>query len=172
MTNEHEAKVIGRNLSISTKQTIEIANLIRGKNLVKTKELLERVIKKEKAVPYRRFNMDTGHRKGNVGPGRYPVKASKEMLMLLNSLEANAQNKGLDVDALYIKTIMPNKGSTVWHYGRHRRRQAKTTNIEIVAEEKEEEKRARKKAEKKEEPKKEIKEEKKETKEKIKEDKK
>lgn len=144
MTNEHEAKVIGRNLSISTKQTIEIANLIRGKNLVKTKELLERVIKKEKAVPYRRFNMDTGHRKGNVGPGRYPVKASKEMLMLLNSLEANAQNKGLDVDALYIKTIMPNKGSTVWHYGRHRRRQAKTTNIEIVAEEKEEEKESKK----------------------------
>ncbi len=153
MTNEHEAKVVGRNLQVSTKQVIEIANYIRGRNLVKTKELLEKVTKKQMAIPYRRFNMDTGHRKGGIGPGRYPVKASKEILMLLNSLEANAQNKGLDVDALYIKTIIPNKGNTIWHYGRHRRRQAKTTHIEIIAEEKEEEKKARKKTEKKEEKK-------------------
>jgi len=144
MTNEHEAKVAGRNMPISTKQTIEIANFIRGKNLMKSKEMLAKVITKEKAVPYGRFNMDTGHRKGNVGPGRYPVKASKEILNLLDSLEANAQNKGLDVDALYIKTIIPNQGATVWHYGRQRRRQAKRTNIEIIAEEKEEEKKKRK----------------------------
>ncbi|MEM4244807.1 MAG: 50S ribosomal protein L22 [Candidatus Nanoarchaeia archaeon] len=153
MTSEHEAKVVGRNLQVSTKQVIEIANQIRGKNLIKTKQMLERVVKKQLAIPYRRFNMDTGHRKGKMGPGRYPVKASKEILMLLESLEANAQNKGLDVDTLYIRTIIPNKGNTVWHYGRHRRRQAKTTHIEIIAEEKEEEKKITKKIEKKEEKK-------------------
>ncbi|MFH1210914.1 MAG: 50S ribosomal protein L22 [archaeon] len=153
MTNEHEAKVVGRNMSISTKQTIEIVNFIRGRNLAKAKEILEKVMQKKIAVPYKRFNMDTGHRKGKIGPGRYPIKASKEILMLLNSLEANAQNKGLDVDALYLKTIIPNQGSTSWHYGRHRRRQAKRTHLEIIAEEKEEAKKARKKTEKKEQPK-------------------
>jgi large subunit ribosomal protein L22 len=153
MTNEHEAKVVGRNMSISTKQTIEIVNFIRGRNLAKAKEILEKVMQKKIAVPYKRFNMDTGHRKGKIGPGRYPIKASKEILMLLNSLEANAQNKGLDVDALYLKTIIPNQGGTSWHYGRHRRRQAKRTHLEIVAEEKEEAKKARKKTEKKEQPK-------------------
>lgn len=147
MSEEHTAKVIGRNLQVSRKQTIEIANHIRGKNLVKTKEILAKVITKERAVPYRRFNMDTGHRRGGIGPGRYPVKASEHILELLESLEANAQNKGLDVDALYIKRIITNKGSTTWHYGRHRRRKAKRTHIEIIAEEKEEEKK-RKKTEK------------------------
>ncbi len=160
MADEHTAKVVGRNMPVSTKQTIEIANYIRGKNLLKTKEVLRKVIRKETAVPYRRFNMDTGHRKGNVGPGRYPVKASKEILLLLESLESNAQNKGLDVDTLYLKTIIPNQGPTTWHYGRHRRRQAKRTNIEIIAEEKEEAK--KKKPEGKQgKPKKEMKEDKK-----------
>ncbi len=154
---EHEAKTVGRNLAISTKQAIEIANHIRGKNLLKVKEILTRVIAKKQAVPYRRFNMDTGHRKGKVGPGRYPIKASKEILMLLESLEANAQNKGLDVEAMYIKTIIPNKGPTSWHYGRHRRRQAKRTHLEIIAEEKEEEKKKRKQETKKEKPKEETK---------------
>jgi large subunit ribosomal protein L22 len=153
MTEEHTAKVIGRNLSISTKQTIEIANHIRGRNLLQAKEILSKVMTKKHAVPYRRFNMDTGHRKGKVGPGRYPIKASKEIIMLLESLEANAQNKGLDIDALYIKTIIPNQGVTSWRYGRHRRRQTRRTNLEIIAEEKEEEKKTKRKTEKKEEKK-------------------
>lgn len=143
------ARVIGRNLAISTKQTIEIANHIRGKNLQKTKEELKKVMEKKKAVPYRRFNMDTGHRKGKVGPGRYPGKASKVILELLESLESNAQYKGLEINALYIKEIIPNKGNTGWHYGRHRRRQTKRTHLEIVAEEREEEKKKRKTKEEK-----------------------
>jgi len=157
MTDENQAKVVGRNLQVSTKQTIEIANHIRGKNLLKAKDILAKVIAQKQAIPYRRFNMDTGHRKGKIGAGRYPIKASKEILMLLESLEANAQNKGLDVDALYIKTIIPNVGPTSWRYGRHRRRQAKRTHLEIIAEEKEEDKK-KKRAEKKEKPKEEPKE--------------
>lgn len=136
-------------MPISTKHAIEICNFIRGKNLLQSKGFLEKVLQKKKAVPFRRFNRDMGHRPGSVGPGRYPQKASSIILKLLESLEVNAQNKGLDTATLYLKTVVPNKGSNVWHYGRQKRRRMKLTHIFMLAEEK-----AEKKEEKKEEKKK------------------
>ena len=47
----------------------------------------------------------------------------------------NAQNKGLDTEALFISEIIANKGSSQWRYGRQRRRQMKRTNLKIVVEE-------------------------------------
>ncbi|MDP4012762.1 MAG: 50S ribosomal protein L22 [Candidatus Nanoarchaeia archaeon] len=133
MTNAHEAKVTARSMPVSTKHVIEISNYIRGKNVQKSKEFLENVLKMKSAVPMRRYR-SAGHRKGKVGPGRYPQKATKEVLRLLKNLESNAQNKGLEVGALYIKTIIPNLGETIPRYGRNRG-QAKRTHLEIVAEE-------------------------------------
>jgi len=144
---ENSATVNGKDMPISTKHAIEICNFIRGKNLLKCKEYLERVLEKKKAIPFKRYNRDMGHRPGSVGPGRYPNKASRLILDLLESLEVNAQNKGLDTATLYLKTVVPNKGSNVWHYGRQRRRRMKLTHIFMLAEEKVE-----KKEEKKEKP--------------------
>ncbi len=132
---ETVAKVIGRNLSISTKQAAEICKFIRGKPVKKSKELLSKVAEGKLAVPFTRFNRDMGHRKGKIAAGRYPKRASLEIIKLLNSLEANAQNKGLDSNSIYIKKIVANKASTPWHFGRLRRRKMKRTHIEIVAEE-------------------------------------
>lgn len=129
------AKVTGRDLSISTKQSVEICKFIRGKSIKKSKELLEKVINGELAVPFTRFNRDMGHKKGKIAAGRYPNKASSELLKLINSLEANAQNKGLDSNSLYIKKIVANRASQPWHFGRLRRRKMKRTHIEITAEE-------------------------------------
>src|SRR3989344_1968617 len=120
MTNENQAKVVGSNLPISTKHTIEISNFIRHMNIQQAKELLQRVIEKKQAIPFKRFNRDTGHRKGKIAAGRYPVSASKEILALLNSLESNAQDKGLNTNYLYLTTIIPNKASNTYHYGRQR----------------------------------------------------
>jgi len=131
---EHMAKVTGSSLPISTKKSIEVCNFIRFKDLNKAKDFLNKVISLEAAVPFKRFNADTGHKTG-IGPGRYPVKTSEEIVKLLESVEANAQFKGLDTSKLIIKHICANQASKSWHYGRQRKRKMKRTNIDIIVEE-------------------------------------
>ncbi|MFH1455530.1 MAG: 50S ribosomal protein L22 [archaeon] len=132
--NDNTAKVLGRNLPISTKQSIEIGTFIKGKTIAKAKIMLANVIAKKVAVPFTRFNKDMGHKKGNIAAGRYPINASTEVLNLLNSAESNAANKGLGSD-LFIKMFVANQGTGQWHYGRQRRRRMKRTHIEIIVEE-------------------------------------
>lgn len=133
-SEENIAKVNARSMPISTKQAIEISNFIRGKKVEEAIKLLEGVVKKDIAVPFRRFSGDVGHKR-KIGAGRYPEKASKEIIRLLNSLNANAQFKGLNTSNLVIKKICANKASSMWHYGRKMRRKMKRTNIEIIAKE-------------------------------------
>lgn len=139
---EHMAKAIGRGLPISTKHAVEICSFIRNKNLGKAKEILGGVIEKKQAIPFRRFKQ-VGHKK-EIGPGRYPKKASQQLLKLLNAIEVNAQFKGLDISSLVIKSIVANKAAKMWHYGRKRRRKMKRTHIEVIAEEKPTEKKGKK----------------------------
>ncbi|MFH0752168.1 MAG: 50S ribosomal protein L22 [archaeon] len=150
MKNAHIATAKGTNIPISRKNSIEIASFIRGKDVSKIKKTLENVLKEKTAVPFKRFNKDRGHKKGPIAAGRFPKKATKEILKLIESAEANAQNKGLNSESLTLSTIVVNKGTTQWRHGRQRRRQRKMCHIEVTVEEKEE----KKKATKKEEPKK------------------
>jgi len=128
------AKAVGRSMPVSTKQAIEICNTIRKMPLAKAKRLLDEVSRKKIAIKFRRFTEGAGHKPG-IGAGKYPVKASKEMLALLESAEANAQFKGLNTGSLVIKHISAQDGGNVWRYGRRRRRRMKRTHIEIVLEE-------------------------------------
>lgn len=134
-TTEHQAIVNGRNLPISTKHAIEIAKFIKGKSIQKSKALLEHVVQKKIAVPFTRFKRDMGHKPGRMAAGRYPEKASQHFITLLDSLESNALNKGLDTESLIITTIIPNKASRPWHPGRQRRTKMKRTHVTILAEE-------------------------------------
>ncbi|MBW2993412.1 50S ribosomal protein L22 [Candidatus Woesearchaeota archaeon] len=145
MTDEHTARINGKSLPISTKQSIEICNFIRGKNLEKAKELLREVIKHKRAIPYKRFGGDVGHKKGKIAAGRYPENACKAILNLLEGVEANAQFKGLNTSNLIISYICPNKASRPWHYGRQRRRKMKRTHIDIIVKETAEKKVAKEK---------------------------
>jgi len=158
--NEHRARAVGLLMPISTKQSIEICRLIRGKNIQKAKKILNEAKDMKKPIPYTRFTEGAGHKHG-IGPGKYPVKACNEILRLVNLVEANAQHKGLDTSSLEIIHICAKKGPKSWHYGRQSRIAMKRTHVEIVVEEKE-----IKKKEVKKEQSKEIKkqEEKKETK--------
>ena len=142
---EHSAKSKGNALSVSTKHCIEICSYIRKKNLQKAKELLQLTIEKKKPVPFKRFVGDVGHRKGKLAAGRYPVKACREILKILNSVEANAQFKGLNTSNLIISHICANRASIPWRYGRKIRRKSKRTNVEVVVEESVEKKKAAKK---------------------------
>lgn len=134
---ENMARVAGKSLPISTKFSVEICNFIRKKTTSDAKEMLKRVIERKQAVPFRIFNKDLSHKR-KIGPGRYPRNAAIEIIKLLESVEANAQFKGMNTSKLIITHINANLASRPWHAGRKRRRKTKRTNIEIVVEEKKE----------------------------------
>ncbi|MFH1209567.1 MAG: uL22 family ribosomal protein, partial [archaeon] len=114
----------------------------------KAKNILERVIQKKQAIPYRVYNKSIPHRKGNMATGRYPIKTSSIILKLLNSAEKNAQNKGL-LSKLYICAIYANKGPKQFHYSRHRGRVMKRTHLTIILKEKLQQKKSAKQTEEK-----------------------
>jgi large subunit ribosomal protein L22 len=120
--------------SVSTKHCVEIASHLRGRNIAAAKRILNDAIAVKRAIPFKRYNDNIGHKKG-IGPGRYACKASEEVLRTLAVCEANAQNKGLSTGKLRIKHISANLASRPWHYGRQRRRRMKRSHIEIVLEE-------------------------------------
>ena len=110
---EHSARAMALDLPISTKQSIEICSAIRSKPLEKAKEILKRVIKLKTPIPFKRFKLNVGHKRGPLAAGRYPIKASEYILKLLNQVETNAQDKGLNTDNLVIKHIKADYGSRI-----------------------------------------------------------
>lgn len=132
MTDEHTATASINNVPISTKQSVEICSAVRNKSLAKAKAFLRRVISKEEPVPYKRFKMNVGHKPGNIAAGRYPAKSAKAILVLLNAVESNAEDKGLDKEKLYVQTIMANKASRGYRPGRTRGIKARNTHVKII----------------------------------------
>jgi len=130
-----EAIANGASLKISTKQSVEICRLIRNKSIEKAKAILERVIEKKQAVPYLRYNKEIPHRKGSMMTGRYPIKASKEILKIIKNAEANAANRGMPSN-LTISHISAHKGASTPRYGRKIGREGKNTHIKITVSEK------------------------------------
>ena len=131
---ENMAKVFGRALPISTKFCIEICNFIREMGTSNAKKILQDVVDGKRAVPFKIFNDGLSHKR-KIGPGRYPIKATTEIIGLIESAEANAQFKGLNTSDLCITHINAHLASRPWRYGRQRRRKAKRTHIEIIVEE-------------------------------------
>lgn len=146
---EHFAKAVGRSLPISTKHSIELTRFLRNKDLQKAKDMVSQIIAKKLPVPFKRFT-EVAHKKGPVASGKFPEKAAVEVLKILNSVEANAQFKGLNTANLVIDHICAHKAAKQLHYGR-RRGEMKRTHIEVVVKEvaKEEKKDKKAKAEKK-----------------------
>ena len=65
------ARAISKDLDISTKNSIEVCNFIKGKNTTKAKEMLKEVIVQKQAVPYKRANKNIAHKPG-MAAGKYP----------------------------------------------------------------------------------------------------
>lgn len=125
----HIAIARALNVPISTKHCVEICRSLRFKDVSYAKKFLEEVSVLQRAVPYKRFIQDTGHKAG-MSAGRYPQKAAKEILRLLKSVEANAQAKGLDTSNLKIIKLLANKASIPFSGGRHRTG-TKRTHVEV-----------------------------------------
>jgi large subunit ribosomal protein L22 len=133
------ARAMGRSLKISPKHSVEICREIRGKYLDDAKNYLEQVIQKKKAVPFKRHNKKVGHRHGLEGwdAGRYPVKAAREVLSVLESAEANAEYQGMDSENLKIVHISSHRGYIIRGFiprafGRASPFNTPTTHLQVV----------------------------------------
>jgi large subunit ribosomal protein L22 len=140
---EKTAKASGRELKVSHKAAREVAKALKGMDLVKAKDFLRDVIAKNKPVPYTRYTKKLGHKGGmqNCGVGRYPIKCADAVLRVLQAAQANAENKGLDVDRLRIMHCAAYPGVKLKRYmprahGRASPKYEITTHVEIVLEEK------------------------------------
>lgn len=109
------------NAKISLKHSLVLCKYLKGKKLEKAKKFLEDLI--EEKVDLK---------------GKHYTKASKIFLQLLKSVEANAVQKGLNVEKLFIKKIKADKGlrfyrpRSLWHL---RRQRAKAVHVEVEVEE-------------------------------------
>lgn len=125
------ACAVGRDLPISTKHAIEICTQIRRKPVERVRTFLTNVVALKEAVPFKRFNDNVGHKK-KIGPGRYPVKAARTILGVIDNAQANAQNKGLATGKLEIYHTCAHKASTPMRRGRQGNREMKRTHVEII----------------------------------------
>ncbi len=133
------ARALGKNLPLSLKDSVNLCRALKGMKLDDAKDFLEDVIKKKRAVPYFRYLDSVSHRRG-IGPGRYPVKEAKHILKVLENAEANAEDKDLDTDNLYIMHIAANKGEVYKRYvpramGRSVEIRRERVHIEVILEE-------------------------------------
>ncbi|HUZ79046.1 MAG TPA: 50S ribosomal protein L22 [Thermoplasmata archaeon] len=136
------ARARGVELPISPKKTYEVLNAIRGLPLERARTVLEDAVELRRAIPFRRYNQETSHKRG-VGPGRFPKKVAKNVLQILRNAESNAEYESLDTDRLYVKVAASSRGrilkaSMPRAHGRATPWNEQTTHIEIVLAERKE----------------------------------
>jgi len=119
----------------SFKDLAEVCGRIRGKNADWAIGFLEKAAEGTIPVLYKRHNKKLGHRRELGGrQGRYPKKAAKAVLKVLNSALANGRVKGLG-DEYRILSAVANKKATfgrVAPKGRWARSDYETSRIEII----------------------------------------
>ncbi len=130
-----------REKGISHKHAREISVAINGLSIEKARDFLQSVIKKQRAVPFRRYNKQVGHKSDpGVMSGRYPQKSATEFIKLLDNLESNAEYKGMDLDRLKIVNATVHKGVIIKRFtpramGRATPKNNVLTHVELVAHE-------------------------------------
>lgn len=140
---EKTVKASAREVRVSHKSAREVCRTVKGMMLPKAKDYLRDVIAYKKPVPFKRFTKKLGHRHGleKAFVGKYPIKAAKHVLKLLEGAEANAENKGLDIERMRITHAAISKGMINKRYkpraqGRATPRFENLCHIEVALEEK------------------------------------
>ena len=128
------AKAMAYEINVSPKHCIEILRQLRGMKVAKAKIYLQNVIDKKESVPFKRFARNVGHKRHQTGwgSGRYPVKASKEILKLVKHAEANAEYKGLEPENMTIVHATSKKGRVIQGVMPRAMGRATPWNIETV----------------------------------------
>jgi large subunit ribosomal protein L22 len=105
------AKAMLRERHISHKHSKAIAREIKGKTASEAVEYLEAVVEGTEPVPFKSHNSGVGHRKNIDGwdAGRFPEKASKAFLDLLENAIGNADYQGFDGESMQIMHVAAHK---------------------------------------------------------------
>jgi len=140
---ENMARVLSTDLPISLRHSIELCRYIKGRTTKKVVALLQKILDHEIALPLVKYNAKISHKPG-MSAGAYPRNATSCFIKLIKSIEANAQDKGLNTDSLRIVHASANSGPKVYHSGRHSGRIRKITHVEIVVKEEEKSKEEKK----------------------------
>jgi len=123
---QSEVKVSGRNITSSTKVAAAICKFVKNKTIAKAIEDLEQVTLLKKAVP---MKGEIPHRKGKIMSGRFPERAAKEFIVLVKSLQGNANNH--DIEEPVIVGAMANKAQRPYAKGGRARK--KRSHVTLVA---------------------------------------
>lgn len=131
------SKAMASELHISPKKSREIGHAIKGMRTPVAKKYLEGVVALKQAVPFKRHHAGTGHKKGGMAAGRYPVDAAAAYLKILENARSNAEYKGLDADKMYIAHVATKQGRVIHGMiprarGRGSPKNTDTVNIEII----------------------------------------
>ncbi|CEP07135.1 hypothetical protein [Parasitella parasitica] len=141
------AKSRGSYLRVHFKNTHEVAAAVKGLKLSKAYAYLNNVTEHKQVIPFRRFNGGVGRasqaKEFGTTQGRWPVKSVKFVTDLLKNAESNAEAKGLNVEELYISSIVVNQAPkhrrrTYRAHGRINPFMSSPSHIEVVLTEKDE----------------------------------
>lgn len=91
-----EARAVLRNAEVSVKNAVPVCDAIRGMKVNKAIKFLEEVLKKKKSIK-----------------GKYYTKTVKTILSVLKAAKANALQRNMNEEKLYIKIIKADKGERI-----------------------------------------------------------
>ncbi|TXT61371.1 MAG: 50S ribosomal protein L22 [Promethearchaeota archaeon] len=118
--SERLAKASGRDLRIKPKHAREICAVLKGMYIDEAKGFLEKVIRMQQSVPFRRHKKKVAHKKDlkqfKWYAGRYPRKSAARIYELLTQVESNAEYKGLDIDYCRIIHAATHRGRIIKRY--------------------------------------------------------
>jgi large subunit ribosomal protein L22 len=108
---ETTARGMLRDRPISLKHSKAISRAIKGKTVAEAEAYLEAVINEERSVPFKQHNTGVGHRSDIDGwdAGRYPEKASKDFLKLIENVRNNADEQGFEGSEMVVKHVAAHK---------------------------------------------------------------
>lgn len=133
------SRAMGMELHISPKHAREICRTLRGMRANLARAYLEDVIALKRSIPFKRYRGNVAHRHDLVGwdAGRYPEKAAKAVLIVLDNALANAEYKGMESDKMRIYHAGTLKGRTIRGWmpramGRATPKNTETVSVEMV----------------------------------------
>ncbi|MFP3278697.1 MAG: 50S ribosomal protein L22 [Candidatus Micrarchaeota archaeon] len=130
-------------IDASYKDLAAVCDAIRYMNAGAALDKLDRLIAMEMPIEYKRHNKHMGARHELGGrKGAYPIRAAKEVRLALINAIANANNKGLSGEDLYIvhatanKTRIlrryPSRGTLAWGRGMYGRASIMHSDLEYA----------------------------------------
>ena len=133
------SRAMGMELHISPKHAREICRTLKGMRASLARTKLEDVIALKRSIPFKRYRRNVAHRHGLVGwdAGRYPEKAAKAVLVVLDNALANAEYKGMESEKMRIYHAGTKKGRTIQGWmpramGRATPKNTETVSVEMV----------------------------------------